>query len=133
METPNTSGTLLPVTPLAELNAAAASLVYHPLQDNEFRLVILLPGAGNDHLTCELGYAKVDDATQFEALSYNLRTLQNPAAITLNSEAFFVTRNLEAALFQLRSPSVYVLIWIDALAINQCDISERNRQVLNMP
>jgi len=42
-----------------------------------------------------------------------------------------VTRNLEAALRQLRCYN-YSEIWVDALCINQEDLEERSRQVLRM-
>lgn len=55
-----------------------------------------------------------------------------PKAITLNDTPFYITRNLHSALLQLRSVHEPVILWVDAIAINQADIPERNWQVSTM-
>jgi hypothetical protein len=66
---------------------------------------------------------------EYYSLSYVWGSIADPKTITLNGQPFRVTQNLEAALIQLRSADEDQMIWVDALAINQCDISERNIQV----
>jgi hypothetical protein len=71
-------------------------------------------------------------SSKYEALSYVWGSQENPKTIHLNGQAFFITQNLHRALIRLRKPAEDRLIWIDALAINQSDISERNVQVRKM-
>ncbi|KAL2067031.1 hypothetical protein VTL71DRAFT_1455 [Oculimacula yallundae] len=52
--------------------------------------------------------------------------------IELEGRPYFITRNLNEALRRLRNPSTDRFLWIDALAINQSDIPERNSQVRKM-
>lgn len=57
---------------------------------------------------------------------------ENPETIMLNDTPFWVTSNLKGALTQLRQAIDVVVLWIDAIAINQSDIPERNQQVSSM-
>lgn len=52
--------------------------------------------------------------------------------MNLEGQEVLVTQNCEAALRQLRNKSRNIRIWIDALCINQQNISERNQQVRMM-
>ena len=53
--------------------------------------------------------------------------------ILLNGTAWYVTKNLAIALSYIRYPNRDRVVWIDALAINQANIPERNAQVIQMP
>jgi len=44
----------------------------------------------------------------------------------------FITQNLHQDFIRLQKPAEDRLIWVDALAINQSDILERNTQVRKM-
>jgi hypothetical protein len=63
---------------------------------------------------------------KYEALSYVWGSQENPAAIQLNGRDYYVTKNLEAALQQLRSPDAVRVLWMDAICINQTDVTEKN-------
>jgi hypothetical protein len=144
-----------PFTPLDVLNAEAASAIYSTAQlsDGEIRLVTLRPGSEAEPLRCDLDVVGLSAATSYTALSYvcKARILSNgadeqeyvkittdyrdvggsqadPACITLNGCPYRITRNLETALLQLRKDHD-VLVWVDALAINQTDKQERSNQV----
>ena len=52
--------------------------------------------------------------------------------IQLNGTAWHVTKNLFFALSYLRHPASDRIVWIDALAINQANIPERNMQVMRI-
>ncbi|KAF2430665.1 hypothetical protein EJ08DRAFT_571949, partial [Tothia fuscella] len=52
--------------------------------------------------------------------------------ITLNNHAFQISHNLYLALLHLRSSTVELNLWVDAICINQTDIDERNAQVAIM-
>ncbi|KAK1754438.1 heterokaryon incompatibility protein-domain-containing protein [Echria macrotheca] len=47
--------------------------------------------------------------------------------------AIHITQNLHAALLSLRKPDTTLVLWVDAVCINQADVLERNSQVSNMP
>ncbi|KAF2632824.1 hypothetical protein BU25DRAFT_406136 [Macroventuria anomochaeta] len=100
----------------------------------EICLVVLLPGRDLEPLQCEIKHVYLDDKPVFEAVSYTWagedgddsksRTIQ-----FTNGAIMHVTINCEAALLQLRHPSRERRLWIDAICINQTDVTERNRQV----
>jgi len=52
--------------------------------------------------------------------------------IFCDREEFSVTANLFDALSHLRYFDRPRVLWVDALCINQADVSERNRQVAHM-
>ncbi|KAK1072171.1 hypothetical protein LTR74_002745 [Friedmanniomyces endolithicus] len=52
--------------------------------------------------------------------------------IQCNGRAFFVTRNLRRALQQLRLPDQSRRLWVDAICINQSDVTERSQGVSMM-
>jgi hypothetical protein len=52
--------------------------------------------------------------------------------IFVNDKEFKIGENLFQALRHLRQPSASRMLWIDAICINQSDISERNQQVQQM-
>lgn len=69
------------------------------------------------------------------ALSYTWGSPENKATILLDGHEFKVTRNLEDALRSLRDCKVLPeqgLLWVDALCINQDDLSERASEVQRM-
>jgi hypothetical protein len=68
----------------------------------------------------------------YEALSYAWGPLDTHREIWLNWMPFRVTENLYRALRSLRSKKRDRILWVDALAINQLDIKERNHQVERM-
>lgn len=53
-------------------------------------------------------------------------------SININSQDFHLNSNLEAALRYLRYPKKKLVIWIDAICINQYNTEERNEQVSKM-
>ena len=108
---------------------------YKPLEHAQsIRLVTIFPGVRrplgrSDPLHCELEHARLDQHPQYEALSYvwGDPTVKEP--IYLGKIQFSITQNLHAALLRLRSEQKGLRLWIDAICINQCDITERNIQV----
>jgi hypothetical protein len=51
------------------------------------------------------------------------------AEISVNGRPFWAGRNLVLALRHLRSPTHSLLLWVDAICINQANTAERNAQV----
>jgi len=127
------SGTSQPDVPHLEvLNSVAAKEIYSHLSENDIRFVVLQAGEPTDPIECTLTVSHLEALPKYEALSYVWGSQANPKAIRLNGEAFYVTKNLHQALIRFQKPAESRLIWIDALAINQCDNLERNAQVRKM-
>ncbi|PVH80048.1 HET-domain-containing protein, partial [Cadophora sp. DSE1049] len=113
--------------------------IYTPLCDpsKEFRLVTLHPGrAENNDIECSLQHGHLSDHTEFEALSYAWGDQIEKHTIMLDKHSFEVTSNLAHALRNLRNvgPSNHIgrVFWIDAICINQEDVTECNDQVRRM-
>ncbi|RFU25158.1 hypothetical protein B7463_g11180, partial [Scytalidium lignicola] len=105
---------------------------------SETRLLWILPGAWDECIKCRLDTACLQDAPQYNALSYVWGNSNDTRPIEVNGEQKQVTTNLEAALRHLRALKTHHLdplgvpIWIDSISINQADIDERNRQTSMM-
>lgn len=97
----------------------------------EFRLLILEPSTDRfAPVRCKLKRACFDDGNlKYTALSYAWGDPLATTPIVVNGIEARVTFNLEAALRHIRKPSCAVVLWIDALCINQEDVAEKNRQV----
>jgi hypothetical protein len=99
------------------------------LAANDIRLAKLLPGAWSDAIRCRLFRASLDDA-KYHALSYVWGSQNVTRSILLDDRPFAATVNLEGALRHLRHQHENGLVlWIDALCINQEDMEERTHQV----
>ncbi len=117
---------------LTLLRHANAPLVYNALDASkrEIRLARLSPSTNiNEPASCTLEVVSLDDDPEYEALSYAWGEPYLVRAIQLDSIEWWVTHNLEAALRYLRDPGEEMVFWIDAICINQADISERNAQI----
>ncbi|KAL6914929.1 hypothetical protein FSST1_012689 [Fusarium sambucinum] len=107
-------------------------------KSQEIRLLTLHPAAEeHDPICCTLSHAELKpsdgSATPvYEALSYVWGKPDFSEIIILNDEEFFITPSLKYALSCLRSFIEARVLWVDAVCINQSDISERNQQVALM-
>ncbi|KAL8838538.1 MAG: hypothetical protein Q9170_002118 [Blastenia crenularia] len=97
----------------------------------EFRILLLSAGESLDELHGELIKASIDDVNiPYTALSYTWGDPSNPGSIVLNAgHRLPITRNLEAALRQLRSTTGPLHIWVDAICICQSNSEEKSFQV----
>lgn len=128
----------LEIMDVAKPHQEAAKSIYKPLRKRQIRLVHIHPlfGAGEGHvgstddiISCSLSCANLEDHPTYQALSYVWGSHNSPRRIHLNGEPFYITQNLYLVLDRLRLADEASVIWIDALAINQCDIAEWNAQV----
>lgn len=106
--------------------------IYASLQgdDRQFRLLILEPSADSlAPIRCQLNQASFDDDPNYTALSYVWGDPRETTPILVNNIETRVTVNLEAALRHIRRSSHIVVLWVDALCINQKDEAEKNHQV----
>ncbi|SCN68575.1 related to heterokaryon incompatibility protein het-6 [Fusarium fujikuroi] len=101
---------------------------------SHIRLVHLLPGT-DAAVYCELITISIDAAPEYEALSYtwgDASIVEMIDMTTQDSETpqqFSVTCNCFSALKRLRYKDKTRVLWIDALAIDQSNVDERNHQV----
>lgn len=103
-----------------------------PLQPS-FRLCKLLPGTGTEEICCYLTNELTEESRgHYVALSYEWGRPTESPSIQLNNTKFHVQPNLFAALQAIRKPDEPLVLWIDALCINQLDLLERNHQVSQM-
>jgi hypothetical protein len=110
--------------------------------DGEIRLLTLLPGSVGSHINCKLFRVSLAQPPKYEALSYTwgdpkgvdstIPAVGDPTStysITLDGLHATITYNLEAALQQLRYAKFERILWVDALCIDQHNLSERSEQV----
>lgn len=114
------------------------NLVYKPLTgQHEIRLLRLSPPlSGDDHaLHGTLLLSQLADRPEFTALSYTWadvsgdRSCRETIFIGPEWEALPITRNCAAALRRLRSRRETVVVWVDAICIDQNNVGERSHQV----
>jgi Heterokaryon incompatibility protein (HET) len=97
-----------------------------------FRLLKLYPGSEGSPIRCKLFNARVSRWKQkYTAGSYVWGPKKHRKAIFVNKRRFLVTENLRAflAACRLQIKSESLILWIDAICINQKSESERKHQV----
>ena len=110
---------------------------YERLESNQIRLFRLQPYGIAKPLSGSLETICLQDdngslSTRFEALSYFWGNEAAYRTLLLDNTSFSIKPNLEDALRELSKGKVERLLWIDAICINQADLSERNEQVRMM-
>lgn len=104
-------------------SAPAIASLYQPLssEDYEIRLLTLLPGDfDSSMISCTLAHISLNEIIEYEALSYAWGNASVTETILVNGNEWQATRNLVAALRQLRSQEPRTL-WVDAICINQAN------------
>lgn len=109
-----------------------AGMIYRPLLGKEIRLLKLLPGSAIDRISCELEIRRLIDCPNYEAVSYVWGESLDTVEILVNDAELYITRNLYNALQVFRYKDRPRLLWIDAICINQSDLSEKSRQIVLM-
>lgn len=106
---------------------------YRPLAEGHFRLLELRPGNNWQPLAARLTETDLKTRQPYIALSYVWGTTPPTTTIILDDDFSLLIRpNLYNALRALRDQNTFVVLWIDALCINQDDIEERSSQVRSM-
>lgn len=110
---------------------ASNKSIYYRLDTTrkQIRIVNLEPGSGSDLIKCSLETVEWKADLVYEALSYEWGCPEFQKQVSLEGQIFSIRHNLWSALCRLRLNSEKRTLWIDALCINQEDISERNHQV----
>ncbi|KAF5013065.1 hypothetical protein FDECE_892 [Fusarium decemcellulare] len=99
---------------------------------NEFRVLIVEPGSGNEEVRCRIVNVRKSWRTRYSALSYTWGDESIRETIIVDGLRTSVTKNLYSALVHLRDPVSARMLWVDALCINQDDPEERDEQVKQM-
>jgi hypothetical protein len=85
---------------------------------HELRLLELLPGLKGQPIRCLLSITSLENAPEYEALSYVWGSPTPRKSILLNEIGFVITPNLEIALRHFRDQEETRTMWINALCIN---------------
>ncbi|KAF1834474.1 HET-domain-containing protein [Decorospora gaudefroyi] len=111
----------------------------NPADGEDIRLVCLYPGDVHERIRCDLVHASLEAEIEYEALSYTWASedgdttpSQAIACAYIGEErvaSLSVTSNCASALRRLRFTSHERILWIDAIAIDQTNLQERNHQV----
>ncbi|KAK9423651.1 hypothetical protein SUNI508_04132 [Seiridium unicorne] len=90
-----------------------------PIENDQIRILDLLPGEAGDPIRCRIRVANLQDQPQYERFQRKIWVVH-------------VTRNLHSALRRLRQTNKCRSVWVDQLCINQDDYQERSAQVRMM-
>jgi hypothetical protein len=109
---------------------------YAPLNyalGQEIRLAVVFPGLPSDDVSLDIVHVNLTDQPAYEAVSYSWATQSGDASLSqvvyCRGRAIAVTKQCEAALKCLRRQGRKRALWVDAISIDQVNISERNHQV----
>jgi hypothetical protein len=105
-------------------------VIYDPLEHSQIRILRLAPGKKGDTLVGVLLLADFEDKfIEYDALSYMWGDPTPTDTLLLSNRALRISNNLATALRHLRYTEKPLMIWVDAICINQEDIGERSSQV----
>jgi Heterokaryon incompatibility protein (HET) len=103
----------------------------HP-EKRDIRILTVSSGVFNDEIQCKLHSVSLDDNPSYTALSYCWGDANQRGYIRLNGQKVSVAKSLELALRYMRHIEVNVVVWADAICINQDDTIEKSFQVTMM-
>lgn len=104
--------------------------VYRPLTTSlATRVLTLLPGAPDSPLTAKLVEVDLSKKPFYDAISYTWGDDTSTTTITFDNTHVNIRHNLVNALRQLRRHGQTTPLWIDALSIDQTNLTEKGQQV----
>lgn len=112
--------------------AAGPAGIYQQLstEKREIRLLTVERVASTSSpLQCSISKTSLDNCEKYVALSYTWGDENDTVPLELQGQTLHVTRNLASALRNISQMVKKLVIWADALCINQTDLSERAAQV----
>ncbi|RGP79537.1 hypothetical protein FLONG3_2285 [Fusarium longipes] len=129
-----------PVSPVASRPSVVSTLDYSdqqayeytPLETGFIRLVRIAPGH-KTMIECEIIQALITSAPQYVAVSYAWGDVGDTKRIEVQGSRVPITVSLYGALEALRQKQSSVLVWADALCIDQRNMDERSQHVQLMP
>lgn len=112
--------------------------IYQPLSSpDSIRILTLFEcDSEDDDIECHLAEVRRSDlnegAESYIALSYAWGEVHFSHEIWLGDQRFLIGANLHAALRHLRRRDRPIRLWVDAVCINQADLTEKSSQVQQM-
>lgn len=100
-----------------------------PLARETIRLLEIQPGTPPEPLRCRLIQASLSAVPTYSAISYEWGTSEVYVTISLDNKPFGIRPNLWTFLMHLRDTDTPKVVWVDAVCINQDDMTERGAQV----
>ena len=115
----------------------SSTLHYEPLNRTRSEIRVLCPhtptGSSIDKLEFTIRTVSLDDKPKYWALSYVWGAPKDTEPICIEGQTFMATRNLRDALKRVRNimttATIDLQLWIDAICINQADMTEKSWQV----
>ena len=113
---------------------AVSQYQYTPLspKSREVRLLTLRSGNWDDEIQCVTQVVSLDLSPVYEAISYAWGSSKDTKAIFVDGYKVHVKINLESVLRHLRRPTQPLSLWVDALCIDQENVTEKTHQVSMM-
>lgn len=102
---------------------------YKPLRFGEIRLLQLFPGTGDMPIQGTIYHTPLKAAHIFSALSYVWGPPLQPFELRTSTGAVLLTTALYSALSRIRHKDTTILLWVDAVCINQADEHEKIIQI----
>ncbi|KAH9906166.1 heterokaryon incompatibility protein-domain-containing protein [Xylariomycetidae sp. FL2044] len=112
----------------SSLLTSDSPFTYREITLDQFRLVRLLPETMST-VKCQIIHASLENPPKYTALSYAWGDADETIKIHLDGCYFNVRKSLHGALKALRQPNESVMLWVDALCINQDNKEELSSQV----
>lgn len=106
---------------------------YKPLENKCIRLLHLLPDNDGTHLRGVIFHVPLESAVQFRAVSYVWGSMSLSETLWTPDGAVGITSNLHAALRNLRQKKDPLTLWVDAICINQGNLTEKAHQIRLLP
>ncbi|EMC95167.1 hypothetical protein BAUCODRAFT_56640, partial [Baudoinia panamericana UAMH 10762] len=96
------------------------------------RVLELQPGNAGEPLHALLRPVSIHKPPSYNAISYVWGSSERSALLHLRQGTLAITASAEVVLQHLRRPNHSIVLWLDAVCINQDDTVERGEQVARM-
>ncbi|KAK1516300.1 hypothetical protein CABS01_06267 [Colletotrichum abscissum] len=100
-----------------------------PDPKTHIRLLTILSGRQTEELRCTCSTIRLDDRPKYNALSYVWGNREAKAQVIVNGVQVTINKSLAGALRRIRHDREPIVIWADALCINQNDEDEKKYQI----
>lgn len=105
---------------------------YETLADDEIRLLYLEPGRSTEVLKADLQHVSSASLPTYETVSYCWGDVARSEIIEIGGKTLAIPKGTAQALLRFRDPYHMKTLWIDAVCINQDDLTERSVHVAKM-